>query len=105
MAEFDANVGISDVRAGLLQADKVEHVRNLLTAGHQVLLVGDGVAAEYQAAQPRERNRREPPWLLAACIRPAVQCRFEMRCVDRRRQASRSGLRRLCARRPQPSHG
>ncbi|TFV91099.1 heavy metal translocating P-type ATPase [Blastococcus sp. CT_GayMR16] len=36
-------VGIPDVRAGLLPADKVEQVRGLQAAGHRVLLVGDGV--------------------------------------------------------------
>lgn len=36
-------VGITDVRAGLLPADKVAHVRALQDAGENVLLVGDGV--------------------------------------------------------------
>ena len=36
-------VGISDVRAALLPADKVAHVRALQDAGESVLLVGDGV--------------------------------------------------------------
>lgn len=36
-------VGITDVRAGLLPADKVTQVRALQAAGHRVLLVGDGV--------------------------------------------------------------
>ena len=36
-------VGISDVHAGLLPADKVTRVRALQAAGHKVLLVGDGV--------------------------------------------------------------
>ena len=36
-------VGISDVRAGLLPADKVAHVRALQEQGHRVMLVGDGV--------------------------------------------------------------
>ncbi|WP_282959250.1 heavy metal translocating P-type ATPase [Cellulomonas fimi] len=36
-------VGITDVRAGLLPADKVTHVKALQAAGHRVLLVGDGV--------------------------------------------------------------
>jgi len=37
------DVGISDVRAGLLPADKVDQVTALQAAGHRVLLVGDGV--------------------------------------------------------------
>jgi heavy metal translocating P-type ATPase len=36
-------VGITDVRASLLPADKVTHVQALQAAGHKVLLVGDGV--------------------------------------------------------------
>jgi heavy metal translocating P-type ATPase len=36
-------VGITDVRGGLLPADKVTHVRELQAAGRRVLLVGDGV--------------------------------------------------------------
>jgi len=36
-------VGITDVRASLLPADKVAHVRALQDAGESVLLVGDGV--------------------------------------------------------------
>ena len=36
-------VGIFDVRAGLLPADKVTEVRALQASGHRVLLVGDGV--------------------------------------------------------------
>jgi P-type E1-E2 ATPase len=36
-------VGITDVRAGLLPADKVAEVKTLQAAGHQILLVGDGV--------------------------------------------------------------
>jgi P-type E1-E2 ATPase len=36
-------VGITDVRAGLLPADKVAAVQALQAAGHRVLLVGDGV--------------------------------------------------------------
>ncbi|SOC49976.1 ATPase, P-type (transporting), HAD superfamily, subfamily IC/heavy metal translocating P-type ATPase [Blastococcus aggregatus] len=36
-------VGITDVRAGLLPADKVAEVQALQAAGHRVLLVGDGV--------------------------------------------------------------
>ena len=38
-----AQVGISDVRAGLLPQDKVEAVNALEAAGERVLLVGDGV--------------------------------------------------------------
>jgi len=38
-----AQVGIDDVRAGLLPEDKVEAVRALEAAGQRVLLVGDGV--------------------------------------------------------------
>ncbi|HZX03885.1 heavy metal translocating P-type ATPase [Kribbella sp.] len=36
-------VGITDVRAGLLPADKVSAVRGLQDDGHRVMLVGDGV--------------------------------------------------------------
>jgi heavy metal translocating P-type ATPase len=36
-------VGITDVRAGLLPGGKVAEVRRLQEAGHRVLLVGDGV--------------------------------------------------------------
>ena len=38
-----AEVGIADVRAGLLPADKVSEVQALQATGHRVLLVGDGV--------------------------------------------------------------
>ena len=38
-----AEVGISDVRAGLLPEDKVTAVRELQASGRRVLLVGDGV--------------------------------------------------------------
>ncbi len=38
-----AEVGISDVRAGLLPQDKVAAVRELEQAGRRVLVVGDGV--------------------------------------------------------------
>lgn len=38
-----AEVGITDVRAGLLPEDKVTAVRQLQRDGHRVLLVGDGV--------------------------------------------------------------
>jgi len=38
-----AEVGIADVRAGLLPADKVGHVQALQQQGRRVLLVGDGV--------------------------------------------------------------
>jgi cation-transporting P-type ATPase J len=38
-----AEVGISDVRAGLLPEDKVDAVAALQAGGHRVLLVGDGV--------------------------------------------------------------
>jgi P-type E1-E2 ATPase len=38
-----AEVGIDDVRAGLLPQDKVTAVRNLENSGARVLLVGDGV--------------------------------------------------------------
>jgi heavy metal translocating P-type ATPase len=36
-------VGITEVRAGLLPADKVTQVKAMQEAGHRVLLVGDGV--------------------------------------------------------------
>ncbi|NJC72440.1 heavy metal translocating P-type ATPase [Planosporangium thailandense] len=42
-AQLGADVGITDVRAGLLPADKVAHVRELQGDGQPVLLVGDGV--------------------------------------------------------------
>ncbi|WP_134687614.1 HAD-IC family P-type ATPase, partial [Escherichia coli] len=42
-AQLAADVGITDVRAGLLPADKVTQVHQLQQAGEQVLLVGDGV--------------------------------------------------------------
>lgn len=38
-----AEVGIEEVRAGLLPQDKVEAVRELEAAGHRTLVVGDGV--------------------------------------------------------------
>jgi heavy metal translocating P-type ATPase len=38
-----AEVGIADVRAGLLPADKVDAVKTLRAEGNTVLLVGDGV--------------------------------------------------------------
>jgi P-type E1-E2 ATPase len=38
-----AEVGITDVRAGLLPADKADAVNDLQADGHRVLLVGDGV--------------------------------------------------------------
>jgi len=38
-----SEVGIADVRAGLLPADKVGHVQALQQRGRRVLLVGDGV--------------------------------------------------------------
>ena len=38
-----AEVGITDVRAGLLPQDKVTHVNAMKAAGGRVLLVGDGV--------------------------------------------------------------
>jgi heavy metal translocating P-type ATPase len=42
-ARLAAEVGIIDVRAGLLPQDKVTAVRELQDAGRKVLLVGDGV--------------------------------------------------------------
>ena len=42
-ARLAAEVGITDVRAGLLPADKVAEVQALQAAGHRILLVGDGV--------------------------------------------------------------
>ncbi|WP_407554591.1 heavy metal translocating P-type ATPase [Streptomyces sp. Pv4-95] len=38
-----AEVGIADVRAGLLPQDKVAAVREMAATGHKVLVVGDGV--------------------------------------------------------------
>jgi heavy metal translocating P-type ATPase len=42
-ARLAAQVGITDVRAGLLPQDKVHAVRKMEQAGQRVLLVGDGV--------------------------------------------------------------
>jgi heavy metal translocating P-type ATPase len=42
-AALAAEVGIGDVRAGLLPQDKVDTVRALQTRGERVVLVGDGV--------------------------------------------------------------
>ncbi|MEU5638557.1 heavy metal translocating P-type ATPase [Streptomyces milbemycinicus] len=42
-ARLADEVGIADVRAGLLPQDKVAAVRELTTAGRKVLVVGDGV--------------------------------------------------------------
>jgi P-type E1-E2 ATPase len=42
-ARLAAEVGITDVRAGLLPQDKVAAVRELERAGRKVLVVGDGV--------------------------------------------------------------
>ncbi|MEU4782465.1 heavy metal translocating P-type ATPase [Micromonospora sp. NPDC023633] len=42
-ARLAGEAGISDVRAGLLPADKVNQVHALQTGGRRVLLVGDGV--------------------------------------------------------------
>ncbi|WP_329373577.1 heavy metal translocating P-type ATPase [Streptomyces sp. NBC_00669] len=42
-ARLAADVGITDVRAGLLPQDKVSAVRELHDAGRKVLVVGDGV--------------------------------------------------------------
>ena len=42
-ARIAAEVGITDVRAGLLPQDKVSAVRDLEASGAKVMLVGDGV--------------------------------------------------------------
>jgi heavy metal translocating P-type ATPase len=42
-ARLAAEVGITDIRAGLLPADKVDAVKAWQADGHRVLLVGDGV--------------------------------------------------------------
>ncbi|MFF9481510.1 heavy metal translocating P-type ATPase [Streptomyces sp. NPDC014733] len=42
-ARLAAEVGITDVRAGLLPQDKVSAVREMTQAGRKVLVVGDGV--------------------------------------------------------------
>jgi heavy metal translocating P-type ATPase len=41
--QLATRVGITDVRAGLLPADKVTAVRELEAAGHRVTVVGDGI--------------------------------------------------------------
>jgi P-type E1-E2 ATPase len=41
--QLATQVGITDVRAGLLPADKVTAVRELEAAGHRVTVVGDGI--------------------------------------------------------------
>lgn len=38
-----ADVGIDEYAASLLPADKAAYLRNLQTAGHQVIMVGDGI--------------------------------------------------------------
>jgi cation-transporting P-type ATPase J len=42
-AQVAADVGITDVRAGLLPADKTRAIQDLQHAGRKVLMVGDGV--------------------------------------------------------------
>jgi heavy metal translocating P-type ATPase len=42
-AQQAAQVGITDVRAGLLPQDKVTSIRDLQDAGHKVTVVGDGI--------------------------------------------------------------
>ncbi|MFG3527096.1 heavy metal translocating P-type ATPase [Streptomyces sp. NPDC047917] len=42
-ARLGAEVGIEDVRAGLLPREKVHTVRGMESVGHKVLVVGDGV--------------------------------------------------------------
>jgi len=42
-AALAAEVGITDVRAGLLPQDKVDAVHGLQADGHRVMLIGDGV--------------------------------------------------------------
>jgi cation-transporting P-type ATPase J len=42
-ARLASQIGITDVRAGLLPHQKVDAVRALETSGHKVLLVGDGI--------------------------------------------------------------
>jgi cation transport ATPase len=42
-ARLAAEVGITDIRAGLLPADKLDAVKAWQADGHRVLLVGDGV--------------------------------------------------------------
>jgi P-type E1-E2 ATPase len=42
-ASLAAQVGFTDIHAGLLPQDKVTTVRELAQAGHKVLVVGDGV--------------------------------------------------------------
>jgi P-type E1-E2 ATPase len=44
-ARLAAQAGITDVRAGLLPADKVQVVRDLEATGRKVLLAGDGINA------------------------------------------------------------
>ena len=42
-AAIAAQVGVDDVRAGVLPADKAEYVARLRREGHTVLMVGDGI--------------------------------------------------------------
>ncbi|MCG5438124.1 heavy metal translocating P-type ATPase [Micromonospora foliorum] len=42
-ARIATDTGISEVHAGLLPEQKVDHVRAQTTAGHRLLLIGDGV--------------------------------------------------------------
>ncbi|MDJ0464097.1 heavy metal translocating P-type ATPase [Streptomyces sp. H27-C3] len=42
-ARLAAEVGISDIRAGLMPQDKVAAVRDMAAAGRRVLVVGDGI--------------------------------------------------------------
>ena len=42
-AYFASQVGIDEIRAGLLPEDKVAHVRKLQEKGRKVLMIGDGV--------------------------------------------------------------
>ena len=57
-ARLAAQVGITDVRAGLLPEDKVRAVRELEAAGRNVLLAGDGVndAPALAAASTGDRD-------------------------------------------------
>ena len=56
-ARIGADVGITDVRAGLLPQDKVAAVGDLEAAGEKVVLVGDGMKRRPRAGRRARRDR------------------------------------------------